>query len=123
METQQNLYFETTSTIERKSSSLVFEQLLNETINNVFSSLGPVCKQNIYDYLETKYKLEKDDIADQMREFSEALEQTFGNGAALLEIQIMKRLYRKVPEFKHRSEGTLTFPDYVHALSRFFSNR
>jgi len=123
METQQNLYFETTSTIERKSSSLVFEQLLNETINNVFSLLGPVCKQNIYDYLETKYKLKKDDIADHMREFSRALEQTFGNGAALLEIQIMKRLYRKVPEFKHRSEGTLTFPDYVHALSRFFSNR
>ena len=123
METQQNLYFETTSTIERKSSSLVFEQLLNETISNVFSLLGPVCKQNIYDYLETKYKLKKDDIADHMREFSEALEQTFGNGAALLEIQIMKRLYRKVPEFKHRSEGTLTFPDYVHALSQFFSNR
>ena len=123
METQQNLYFETTSTIDRKSSTLVFEQLLNETINNVFSSLGPVCKQNIYDHLETKYKLKKNDIADHMREFSEALEQTFGNGAVLLEIHIMKRLYRKVPEFKHRSEGTLTFPDYVHALSRFFSNR
>jgi hypothetical protein len=123
MEMQQNLYFETISSVDRKSSGLVFEHLLNETVDDVFSSLGPVCKQTIYDYLETKYKLKKNDIADHIMEFSEALEQTFGNGAALLEIQIMEKLHRKIPQFKHRSEGTLTFPDYVHALSQFFSNR
>jgi hypothetical protein len=122
METQQTLSFETTSSDDKKSSRLVFEQLINETIDNVFSSLGSVCRQTIYDYLETKYTLKKDEIADHTMEFSEALEQIFGDAAALLEIQIMKKLCRKVPQFKHRSEGTLTFPDYVNALSHFFSN-
>jgi hypothetical protein len=122
METQQTLSFETTSSVDKKSSRLVFEQLINETIDNVFSSLGTVCRQTIYDYLETKYRLKKNDIADHTMEFSEGLERIFGGAAALLEIQMMRRLCRKVPQFKHRPEGTLTFPDYVNALSHFFSN-
>ena len=121
METQQTLFFETTSSVDKSSSRLVFEQLINETIDNVFSSLGTAYSQAIYDYLETKYRLKKNDIADHILEFSEALEQIFGGAAALLEIQIMKKLCRKVPQFKHRPEGTLTFPDYVNALSHFFS--
>jgi hypothetical protein len=120
LEIQQTLSFEITSSVGRKNSSkLVFEWLINETIDNVFSSLETVCKQAIYDYLEMKYKLKKNDIADHTMEFSEALEQIFGDAAALLEIQIMKELSRKVPQFKHWSEGSLTFPDYVNALSRF----
>jgi len=98
---------------------LVFEQLINETIDNVLSSLGTVCKRAIYDTLEKKYRLKKNDIADHTMEFSEALEQIFGDAAALLEIQIMKELSRKVPQFKHWPEGSLTFPGYANALSRF----
>jgi hypothetical protein len=120
METQQTLSFETTSSVDRKKSSrVVFEQLINETVDNVFSSLGTMCRQAIYDYLEKKYELKKNDITDHIMEFSEALEQIFGGAAALLEIQIMKKLCREVPLFKHWPEGTLTFPDYVNALSRF----
>ena len=119
METQQTLSFETTSSVDKNSSRLVFEQLVNETIDNVFSSLGTVCRQAIYDYLEKKYELKKDDVVDHIIEFSDALEQIFGSAAALLEIRMMRRLCRKIPEFKHRPEGTLTFPDYVNALSRF----
>jgi len=119
LEIQQTLSFEITSSVDKDSSRLVFEQLINETIDNVFSSLGTVCKQAIYCYLEKKYELKKNDVADHIMEFSEALEQIFGGAAALLEIQIMRELCRKVPQFKHWSEGMLTFPDYVNALSCF----
>jgi hypothetical protein len=119
METQQTLSFETTSSVDKKPSRIVFEQLINETIENVFSSLGIVCRQAIYDCLEKKYCLKKSDLADHAVEFSEALEQIFGHAAALLEIRMIRKLCRKVPQFKHRPEGTLTFPDYVNALSRF----
>jgi hypothetical protein len=120
METQQIMSFEITNPVDRKNSSrLVFEQLITETIDKVSSSLGTLCKQAIYDYLEKKFRLKKNDIADHTLEFSEALEQIFGDAAALLEIQIMKELSRKVPQFKYRSEGTLTLPDYANALSRF----
>jgi hypothetical protein len=105
--------------VDKKPSRLVFEQLVNETVDDAFSSLGTVCRQAIYDYLETKYKLKKNDITDHIMEFSEALEQIFGGAAALLEIEMMRRLCQKVPQFKHWLEGTLTFQDYVNALSRF----
>lgn len=120
METQQNLLLEIKSSVDKENSSrLVFEQLVNETIDNVFSSLGTACKQTIYDYLEKKYELKKNDLADHTMEFSEALDQIFGGAGALLEIQIMKKLYRKAPQFKHRPKGAQTFPDYINALSRF----
>jgi hypothetical protein len=122
METQQTLSFEITSSVHKRSSGLVFEHLMNETIDNVFSSLGLEHSQAIFDYVEMKYGLKKNDVADHIKEFSEALEQIFGDAAALLEIEIMKKLCRKIPQFKHRQEGTLNFPDYVKALSRFFSN-
>jgi hypothetical protein len=123
LETQQTLSFETTSSVDKKLSRLVFEQLVNETIDDVFSSLGTVCKQAVYDYLEKEYELKKSDVADHMIEFSEALEEMFGGAAALLEIQMMRRFCRKVPQFRHRPEGTLTFPDYVNALSHFIDTR
>jgi hypothetical protein len=123
METQQTWSFETTSSVNKNSSGPVFEQLINETIDNVFSSLGTMCKQAIYEYLEEKYELKKNDIADHTMEFSEALEQIFGDAAALIEIQIMKELCRKVPQFKHWSEGALTFPAYVNALGHFIGTR
>jgi len=113
------LSFGITSSVDKNSCRLVFEQFINETIDNVLSSLGIECKRAIYDCLEKKYKLKKSNIADHAMEFSEALEQIFGSAAALLEIQIMKKLSQKVPQFKHRPKGTLTFPDYVNALSRF----
>jgi hypothetical protein len=119
LETQQILFFEKKSSVDKKPFRLIFEHLVNETIDNVFSSLGTVCRQAIYDYLEKKYELKKNDVAGHIIEFSEALEQIFGGAAALLEIQMMRRLYRKVPQFKHRPKGALTFPDYVNALSRF----
>jgi hypothetical protein len=103
------------------SSRLLFEQLVNEAIIGVFSSLGPSCKQAVYDCMEKKYRLKKSDFAEHLTEFSEALQQMFGHAAGLLEIQIMKGLYRKAPEFKYWAQGALTFPDYVNALSRFIS--
>ena len=119
METQQTLYFEITSAVDTKASRSIFEQLMNETVDNVLSLMGTVCRQAVYDHLEREYGTSRNEVADHIEEFSEALVQVFGGATALLEIQIMKRLCQKVPQFKYRPEGTLTFPDYVNALSRF----
>jgi hypothetical protein len=123
MEIQQTLYFETTSSVGKKPSKLVFEQLVHETIDNVLSQLGTVCRQVIYDYLEKEYALEKNNIADHIMGFSEALKQMFGGAAALLEIQMMRSLHQRVPQFKYRPEETLTFLEYMTALSHFIDTR
>ncbi len=119
METPQTLSFRTTSSVDKNPSRLIFEQLVNETIDDVFSTLGTGCRQAIYDHLEEKYEMKRNDVANHILEFSEVLEQIFGGAAALLEIEMMRRLCQKVPQFKHWPEETLTFPDYVNALSRF----
>ena len=119
METQQTLSFETTSLVVKKPSGIVFEQLVNETIDDVLSSFGTVCRQAVYDYMEKKYELKKDDVANHILEFSEVLEQIFGGAAALLEIEMMRRLCQKVARFRYSPDGTLTFPGYVNALGRF----
>ena len=121
METQHTLSFETTSSIDKSSSRLLFEQLVNEAIDGVFSSLGPSCKQAVYDCMEKKYRLKKSDFVEHLTEFSEAIEQIFGHSSRLLEIRMMERLYQKVPEFKYRLQDTLTFQEYVDALGRFIS--
>jgi hypothetical protein len=123
LETQQTLYFETISAVDVKASRSIFEQLMNETLDNVFSSMGTVCRQAIYDRLEREYGIRRNEVVDHIEEFSEALAEIFGGAIALLEIQIMKRLCQKVPQFKYRPEGNLTFPDYVNALSRFIETR
>jgi hypothetical protein len=119
METQQTLSFEIASSVDKKPSRLVFEQLICETVDDVFSSLGTDCRQAIYHCLQKKYELKKNDVADHILEFSETLEQIFGSAAALLEIQMMRKLCRKVPQFKYRPDVTLTFTDYANALSHF----
>ena len=105
--------------MDKEPSRLVFEELVNEAIDNVLSSLGTGCRETIYDCMEKKYELKKDDAADHISEFSEALEQIFGGAAALLEIEIMRRLCQKVARFRYSPDGTLTFPGYVNALGRF----
>jgi hypothetical protein len=43
MENQQTFSFETTSSAEKNPVEQMFEQPINETVDNVLSSLGTVC--------------------------------------------------------------------------------
>lgn len=74
---------------------LNFEELLLEAIDEEFSSLGKTCKQALYFHLEKNFKLNKRDIPFRIEDFSEAIENIFGAGAKLLQIRIMKNLFRK----------------------------
>ena len=93
-----------------------FDNLLLEAIDEAFTSLGDSCKQAIYFNLEETFKIKKHDIPIKIEEFVNAIEDIFGLGAKLIEIQIMKCLHRKVGEFKYfPDEEELTFAEYVTA--------
>jgi hypothetical protein len=103
-----------------ESQKNTFDRLVLEAIDEVFSSLGDLCKKAIYVHLEHEYKLSKKDIPNRIREFVTALHQIFGVGAALVEIEIMKRLRKKVPSFKHSpKQRSLSFDKYVTSLDSF----
>ncbi len=83
-------------------------------MDEALSLLGMSPKQ-IYFHLEKDFNINKQDIPHRIEEFSNAIEQIFGPGARVLEIQIMKRLYEKVGPFKHFPMRNLIFSEYVEA--------
>ncbi len=92
----------------------IFEKLLLEAVDEALSLLG-MSSKHIYFHLEKDFNINKQDIPHKIEEFENAIEEIFGFGAKVLEIQIMKRLYEKVGPFKHFPSRNLTFIEYVEA--------
>ncbi len=102
-----------------------FKKLLLEAVDNGLSSLGDSQKQAIYFYLEETFTVKKQDIPNKIEAFANAIEKIFGNGAKILEIQIIKHLYEKVgPDFEYFPEkDDLLFTEYVEAASKYVHAR
>ena len=67
-----------------------FEKLLIEAIDESLSSLGDSPKQSILFHLENTFKIEKQEIPDNIDSFDVALKKLFGPGADFLEALIVK---------------------------------
>jgi hypothetical protein len=65
------------------------------------------------------------DIPHRIEEFTKAIESIFGNGAKILEIQIMKSLFKKVgyQVKQYSGQKNLTFIEYIAAIKREQKNR
>ena len=63
------------------------------------------------------------DIPYRIEEFIDAIERIFGTGAKILEIQIMKCLFKKVGyTVKHYSkQKNLTFTEYITAIKQQYT--
>jgi hypothetical protein len=82
--------------LNRNNRDKKFEQILLDSIDEAFSTLGESAKTSIYFYLEKKLLIAKQEIPHRVNDFSDALEQIFGLGARHLEILIMEKLHAKV---------------------------
>ncbi len=98
-----------------------FKKLLQEAIDETLSSLGDSSKQALYFHLEKNFRIKKQDIPNKIEEFTNAIEKIFGDGAKILEIQMIKRLYEKVGhDFKYFPEKCeLLFTEYVDAACTY----
>jgi hypothetical protein len=109
---------EVTFTFEEASEkSFSFGKLLVQAVDEGLCAFGASVREAVYMCLENTFGIRKDDIPRKVDEFSDALEEIFGDGARLLEIQIMKNLYRKVGDIAEcfpRKEN-ITFAEYVYA--------
>jgi len=108
------------STLEALPRNRCFKKLLLEAVDDTLSSFGDSAKQAIYAYLEERFKIQKQEIPNKIDEFTSAIEKIFGCGAKLIEIQIMKHLYKKVrQDFEYFPEkDNLSFTEYVEAAKR-----
>jgi hypothetical protein len=93
------------------------EELFLESIDECLSSIGEECKKSIYFQLEIEYKLNKREIPFRIKDFSEAIENIFGLGAKILEIRMLKTLFKKIghisPQFC--CWENLDFTQYIEA--------
>lgn len=76
--------------------SLEFANIVKDSVEKGLSVLGESPKQAIFFYLENKYNLPKEKIADETDLFVQAIEKIFGLGAEFLKALILKTLYEKV---------------------------
>lgn len=104
-----------------------FDKLLIEAIDEVLSSLGEPVKNHLYIRLEDDFSITKNDLPEQIEEFSNFLSRVFGSGAQHLEIKFMKTLYGKISadqHFEHNSiafnKVDLTFLTYVNRMRESF---
>ena len=83
---------------------------------------GDLSNEVIYLHLEEAFNINKHEIPQKIEEFVNAIEETFGFGAKILQIQILKHLHKKAGySFKYYSKnGDLKLTDYVAALRQFF---
>lgn len=95
-----------------------FAKVLLEAIDEGLSLLGDSSKEAVYFHLEKSFNMNRMDIPYRIEDFVGAIEKLFGAGAKILEIHIMKCLFKKVDyNFKHYpKQKNLTFTEYVAAL-------
>jgi len=98
-----------------------FKRFLLEAIDESLALLGDSVKKAIYFHLESLFQIKKQEIPNKIDEFVAAIEKIFGEGAKLLEIQIMKWLNEKAHgSFKYYPmNDELEFTEYIQAFVTF----
>jgi hypothetical protein len=107
--------------LNTKNESRKFEEILQESIDEAFFSLGEAVKKSLYYHLEKSFLIPRQDIPLRIGDFSCALERIFGSGAKQLELLIMEKLYLKT-RCSYKWQGPkwivpdLTFKQYVELI-------
>ena len=100
-----------------KSKTGVFERIVMDAVEKVFSSLDESCKQAIYRHLSNSFNITKEQIPHKIDAFANALEEMFGAGAKLIKIEIMKLTFSQVKTIKNQTkQDALSFTDYMKKL-------
>jgi hypothetical protein len=94
-----------------------FARFLMEAVEEGLASLGELSKEAIYSYLKGTFEIEKQQIPSKIGEFANALETIFGASATIIELEILKALHRRVPQFRYfPPHKNITFTGYIAAL-------
>jgi hypothetical protein len=106
---------------KKKSCEGSFDAIIIEAVDEIFSSIGHSCKQDIYFQLENTFKIKKQEIPLRIEDFANAIEQIFGIGAKFIEMKIIEVLHKKTQGFMYfPKKKDLMFTEYVASLRRFF---
>ena len=101
------------------SKERAFAQLLLEVVDDAFSVLGEAPKRALYQYLSTVHSLEREEIPDRTKDFSDGLRKALGGASFVIQKVILRKLFQRLGHTFKESQG-LGFSDYVtDAMQRF----
>jgi len=89
---------------------------IDETLRHVFADVGA---KVIYNHIENKYHLKKEEIAKKPETFSIGLEKLLSSAAPVIEKMILKNLYSRL-ELKFAEKKDYEFSDYIKELRKRF---
>jgi hypothetical protein len=87
------------------------DQLLVEAIDEVLCSLGEPVKNQVYMLLEKDFSITKNNLPQQITEFSKLIHRLFGVHAHLIEIKCMKIFYSKIENDSQLETQTISVED------------
>jgi len=86
--------------------------VVDETVKQVFKEAGA---EVIYNFIENKYHLKREEIAEKPEVFSTGLKRLLGSAAPVIEKMILRDLYSKL-RFEYEEKDGYEFSDYVKKL-------
>jgi hypothetical protein len=104
------------SRISGKKLADLLPSVIDETMKQVFREKSA---QVISNYIGNNCHLKQEEIVEKSDAFSAGLERLLGSGAAVIEILILKNLYRRL-ELKFKEKKGHKFPDYINELKKKF---
>lgn len=94
-----------------------YEEMLNKavdkTLNRVF---GTTATNVIYTYLEQNYSIRKNEIAENLESFSQAMQEYLNSGATVVQKEILESFYSGLGLFQHVELGENTDNEFVERL-------
>ena len=87
------------------------DELLVEAIDEVLQSLGEPVKNQVYMLLEKDFSITKNNLPQQITEFSNLIHRLFGVHAHLIEIKCMKSFYSKIKNDSRLGTQEISFDD------------
>lgn len=88
-------------------------------IDQSLTEINPKAKQAIYQHIETAYGIKKAEIPLRLEAFMDALEQTFGEAAKLLEIRIIQKIHQNNGFSFKSSSRNLYADEYAASLQNY----
>jgi len=81
-----------------------YEEMLNKAVDKALNRVfGATAANIIYTHLENNYSIKKDEIAEKLETFSQAMQEYLNSGAAVVEKEILESFYSGLGLF-HRVE-------------------
>jgi len=102
--------------------SVEFSQILLDAIDEGFKILGEGVSDVVYYYLKEDYGLDRSNITKKHETFTKGLENLFGVGAAIIEREILKKLYAKLG-LKYEEDSNKTYTEHIKLVYKIYRRK